>query len=336
MYFFPSSSRHPSHPRMAFVTLTLCLAVWLSPAIPLRAQTLDVLVFSRTTGFRHSSISEGIAAIEQLGAQYDFSVTATEDPAIFSDASLASFDVAIFLQSTEGSTPLLSSPQQSAFESFIQAGNGFVGVHAASDVTNNWPWYIDLLGAQFARHPSRQSADVTVELATDVSTAHLDPVWNRFDEWYDFQQVSPDIEVLLQLDESTYNGGQMGTFHPISWKQEFEGGRSWYTGMGHVEAAYIDPDFLQHMAGGILWAGGLDGDLDNSGTTNLADYTTWRDGLGDQFTSGDYEVWKAFASVGSQTGEAAVGANVVPEPGALLLLTMAIAASLATSTVARP
>ncbi len=288
------------------------------------AAPLNVLVFSRTTGFRHASIPTARAAIHDLGERLGFEMTVTEDPTVFTAESLAAFDVAVFLHATEAAgNPLLAPSQRTAFEQFIGAGNGFVGIHAASDVTNDWPWYLALVGGRFLQHPSVQQATIEVVDATHASTHHLDSTWVRVDEWYDFQQLSPTLEVLLQLDESSYTGGSMGNFHPISWKHQFDGGRSWYTGMGHTDNSYAEPDFLLHLAGGILWAGGATGDFNDDGRSDLADYTVWRDHRGGVYSAEDFEVWKLFFGTASPAPQPLHRATAVPEPAPMPPLLLA-------------
>ncbi|MEZ4659896.1 MAG: ThuA domain-containing protein [Caldilineaceae bacterium] len=211
-----------------------------------------VLVFSKTVAFRHASIENGLAAIQALGAENNFAVDHTEDAALFTDENLAQYQVVIFLNTTGD---VLDDAQQAAFERFVRAGNGYVGVHAASDTEYNWPWYGELLGSWFANHPAIQEATIQVVDANHASTSHLPTVWVRTDEWYNFRTALPtSINVLLNLDESTYSGGQMGAQHPIAWQHEFDGGRAWYTGMGHTAETYDEPLFRQHLLGGIRWA----------------------------------------------------------------------------------
>src|SRR4029453_6709484 len=62
---------------------------------------------------------------------------------------------------------------------------------------------------------------------------------------------------IMQVDETTYTGGTMGKNHPISWYHEYDGGRAWYTAMGHTTESYSDPLFLRHVSGGIRWAAGV-------------------------------------------------------------------------------
>ena len=214
----------------------------------------DVLVFSKTAGFRHSSIAAGIAAITQLGVQHNFGVFATEDAAVFNDADLAAYQCVVFLNTTGD---ILNNDQQAAFERYIQGGNGFVGIHSAADTEYGWSWYGSLVGAYFESHPAVQSATVKVADVHHPSTRHLPKRWERTDEWYNFN-INPrgTVHVLATVDENTYSGGQDGFDHPIAWCHEFDGGRAWYTGGGHTEGAYSEPLFLAHILGGILFAAG--------------------------------------------------------------------------------
>jgi cytochrome c len=219
----------------------------------------DVLVFSRTVGFRHDAIPAGIEAIRALGSANGFAVDQTEDPARFSDQGLAAFDVVVFLSTT---MDVLDDTQQAAFERFIRAGGGWVGVHAASDTEYGWAWYGQLLGgsAYFKSHPAIQTVKVDVENAAHPSTAHLPATFQLEDELYNFRQnPRSSVNVLLRLDESSYAPGKdaMGSDHPIAWSHEFDGGRAWYTGLGHRIALYTDPRFTQHLLGGIRWAAGV-------------------------------------------------------------------------------
>lgn len=227
------------------------------PAAAHEGEPFDVLVFSKTAGFRHGSIPAGVAAIGALGAEHNFEVDTTEDAAQFTDAVLAQYDVVVWLNTTGD---VLDDAQQGAFERYIRAGGGYVGVHSASDTEYGWSWYGDLVGAYFNNHPANQTAMVKVEDPAHPSTGHLGSVWERFDEWYNFQ-TNPrgDVHVLLSLDESSYDpgAGAMGVEHPIAWCQDFDGGRSWYTALGHTNESYGEPAFLEHLVGGIETAAGV-------------------------------------------------------------------------------
>jgi type 1 glutamine amidotransferase len=213
----------------------------------------EALVFSRTAVFRHTSIPQGIAALRMLGTQRGWRVTATEDPTLFTDQGLAPFNVVVFLSTTGD---VLNPDQQAAFERFIRRGNGFVGIHSATDTEYDWPWYGALVGAYFRAHPEIQPARIHIE-AAHPSTMGLPSTWMRTDEWYGFRDNPRSrVTVLLALDESSYMPGAstMGGDHPIAWSHEHDGGRAFYTALGHTEASYAEPLFLQHLAGGIEWA----------------------------------------------------------------------------------
>lgn len=251
-----------------------------------------VLVFSRTTGFRHASIEDGVAAIRRLGAEHGFAVDHTEDASLFTGDSLVQYRAVVFLSTT--GNPLDEPGQRSALEDFVHAGGGFVGIHAASDQNadsqSEWPWFGRLVGAYFGGHPlysSRPTGDESCQFGPIVSchdgvalvedddhpaTAHLarasdasPPRWDVYDEFYGFA-TNPrgSVHVLASLDESTYLGdarqlssaGTMGDDHPIAWCHAFEGGRSFYTALGHDAALFADDAYLEHVLGGILWATG--------------------------------------------------------------------------------
>lgn len=220
-----------------------------------RATTPRVLVFSRTEGFRHASIPTGIAALLEIGAGL-FEVDATEDSALFTKENLASYRAVVFLSTTGD---ILNPEQERAFEGFIHAGGGYVGIHAAADTEYDWPWYGRLVGALFRGHPPVQQATIRVEDRHHRSTRHLPAEWVRTDEWYAFRtNPRSTTRVLASLDESTYAPGDaaMGD-HPIAWYHEFEGGRAWYTALGHTHESFAEPLFRTHLREGIAWAAGL-------------------------------------------------------------------------------
>ena len=236
----------------------------------------SVLVVGRTLGFRHGSIVPGTTAIIRLGEENGFDVDVW-DPAqpertlpstpFTSAADLARYDAVVFLSPVDGTNdpanpPLLDDAEFAAFQGYIRGGGGFAGIHAASDTMHTRPWYGQLVGASFVNHPAIQEAKLVVADRAHPSTAHLPTVWNRTDEWYNFD-LNPrgDVHVLLTIDERSYSpgGGAMGTDHPMAWCQTFEGGRSWYTALGHTDQSYAEPAFLQHVLGGIEWAAGAAG-----------------------------------------------------------------------------
>lgn len=251
-----SSVEQPLPLSLASVIGVLCLSVALLPA-PAPAQALDdasVLVFTKTNGYRHAAIPDGIQALRTLGTEHGFAVAATEDSTAFRPERLSTVDVVVFLNTTGD---VLGPAGQDALRRFVENGGGYVGVHAASDTEYDWSWYGRLVGAYFDGHPKVQDATVRVEAPPTLSTRMLPAEWVRRDEWYNFRSNPRDsVQVLLTLDESTYEGGTMGNDHPIAWRREIDGGRTWYTAGGHTQASYQDSLFRQHLLGGLRWAAG--------------------------------------------------------------------------------
>lgn len=220
-----------------------------------------VLLFSKTAGYRHApSISSGVAAIKQLGSEHRFAVDATEDAAAFNDANLARYQAVIWLSTTGD---VLDGTQQAAFQRYIEHGGGYVGIHAAADGGYHWAWYGGLVGAYFRDHPAIQQATVRVADDDTPATKGLPHEWVRTDEWYNYRSnPAGSVRVLARLDESTYNpvgytGGSMGADHPIVWCHPYDGGRAFYTGMGHTSASFHEPLYLRHLLGGIEMAAGV-------------------------------------------------------------------------------
>ncbi|MEV7084918.1 ThuA domain-containing protein [Streptomyces sp. NPDC093085] len=213
-----------------------------------------VLVFSKTAGFRHDSIPEGIKALKELGKTTGITVDATEEAGQFTTNNLARYDAVVFLSTTGD---VLNADQQKAFENYVSTGGGYMGVHAAADTEYEWKFYGGLVGAYFDSHPAIQSATVRVEDHDHPATAHLDNTWQRTDEWYNYRTNPRDqARVLATLDETTYNGGTMKGDHPIAWCQTYQGGRSFYTGGGHTKESYAEDAFRQHLLGGLRYAAG--------------------------------------------------------------------------------
>jgi type 1 glutamine amidotransferase len=210
------------------------------------AKPFRALVFTKTTGFRHDSIPDGVAAIRRLGSEHTFSVDTTADAARFTPRSLARYDVVVFLSTT--GTPIKRSAQRRALEGYIRAGGGFVGVHAASDTRGDWPWYERLVGARFERHdPGTSERVVQVPDRRGAATRGLPAEWRHTDEWYEFRAApSAQVHVLAKLDES----------RPLAWCHRYDGGRSVYTAMGHTKASYAEPRFAGHLLGAIEMAAG--------------------------------------------------------------------------------
>ncbi len=231
-----------------------------------------VLVYSRTVGFRHASIEVGIPTIRQLGASNGFSVDASEDPEDFSPENLAQYAAVIFLNTT---LDVLDTPaQQEALVQYIETGGGFVGIHSAADTHHDWPFYGELVGAQFLAHPvANQPGSLLVEDPEHPSTSFLGDSWNLpLEEFYSFKSNPRGaVRVLLRIDESGYlqepntscdpsgptfpqgYSGVMGD-HPMAWCHDKFAGRAWYTALGHEPYLYLDSQFRAHLLSGILIA----------------------------------------------------------------------------------
>lgn len=211
---------------------------------------ISVLVFSKTESFRHESIADGKKALLKMGEEHGFPVDTTEDASFFKEKTLQKYNVVVFLNTTGD---VLNDAQQLEFNRFIQAGGGYVGIHAAADTEYDWPWYGKLVGAYFNGHPNnpnvRQGA-IEVKDAEHDCTKHLPNPWVREDEWYNYKDINPDINVLLNLDETSYEGGTNGENHPITWYHEYDGGRAFYTGLGHTPETFTEPEFVE-----MLWQG---------------------------------------------------------------------------------
>jgi type 1 glutamine amidotransferase len=208
-----------------------------------------LLLFTRTTDYRHDSIPAGVAMIDAICAEAGFDVDALEDPAAFEQTNLKRYDVVSWL-STCGT--ILNGQQRDALERWLKAGGAFVGIHSATACEYDWPAFEAIIGARFDNHPEPQRASIIVEDRAHLSTAHLQPTWQWDDEWYNFR-TNPrgHVRVLARVDEATYVGGEMGSNHPIVWCGRYGDGRTWYTALGHPIEAYREPVFIEHVRGGI-------------------------------------------------------------------------------------
>ncbi|MFH8976599.1 ThuA domain-containing protein [Streptomyces sp. NPDC017890] len=210
-----------------------------------------LLLYTRTTAYRHDSIPDAVDAVGTLG---EFEADHTEDPSVL-ERSLDRYAAVVFL-STSGE--VLTPAGRARLAAYVEAGGGFVGVHAAACTEEDWPYYGGLLGARFDRHPAYQPGRVVVEDRDHPATRNLPAVWEFTDEWYDFR-ANPRgaVRVLARADESSYEGGGMGDDHPLVWCRDQGAGRVFYTALGHAADAYADPDFRAHLRGGIAWAARL-------------------------------------------------------------------------------
>lgn len=242
-------------------TALIALTCFLFPAMASAAQ-FRALLITKTNGWHHDSIADAVVAMQGLSKLHDFELVWTENMGlVMHDESLATFDVVIFMLTTGD---ILNEEQRGAFQRFIQSGKGFVGIHSASDTHYNWQWYRKMVGYMFHIHPAVQTATMQVE---ERNFPGMDRFADRFlftEEWYEFgPPEGSDLKFLLTVDETTFDpaadwgskkGNGMGVFHPIAWYHDYDGGRAFYSALGHLSATYKDDAFLHHIYGGIYWA----------------------------------------------------------------------------------
>lgn len=213
-----------------------------------------LLVFSKTEKFRHTyGIAAGKLAIIQMGKENKFEVDTTEDASVFTPANLKKYAAVVFLSTTGN---VLDDIQQAAFEQYIKSGGGFMGIHSATDTEYDWPWYGELVGAYFGSHPAQQEAVFNIVDQNNIATRHLPKEWKRKDELYNFKWIAEGLHILIKIDENSYTGGKNGDNHPMSWYHSYQGGRAFYTELGHDNTSFADPLYLKHILGGIEYAMG--------------------------------------------------------------------------------
>ncbi|WP_340106125.1 ThuA domain-containing protein [Rhodohalobacter sp. 8-1] len=217
-----------------------------------------ILVFSKTAGFYHNSIPDGVNAIQKMGSEQGFAVDTTTDAGAFTEENLQQYAAVVFLNTTGN---VLNHLQETEFERFIQAGGGFVGVHSAADTEYDWGWYGRLVGGYFSDHPgindphpNVQEGILEVVNSDHPATEFLPERWQRTDEWYSYQEMYDEINVLMTVDEDSYQGGMDMGYHPIAWFHEYDGGRAFYTGLGHTPESYDEDLYLKHLHQGIKYA----------------------------------------------------------------------------------
>jgi uncharacterized protein len=241
------------------VTLLATLTAGLLGAAPERR----VLVYTKNgKGYVHDNIAASVAAIKQLGATNNFAVDVSDAPAVFTDENLKRYKALVF--DNTNNEIFDNEEQKAALQRYIRAGGGFVGIHSTCGAMRDWPWFWELVGGKFLRHPKMQPFTVKVKDREDTSTRHLPASFEWTDEFYFLDHMPQGRHILLAGDLTTlddpakekYPGKQFGDEFPLAWRHEFDGGRSWYTALGHKKEHYSDPKLTQHILGGILWAMG--------------------------------------------------------------------------------
>nr|WP_294897898.1 ThuA domain-containing protein [uncultured Pedobacter sp.] len=223
----------------------------------------NALLITKTAGWHHESINDGVSAIKALGEKNFFNVTWNQDGVPITEKYLQNFQVIIFLNTTGD---IFNADEQKAIEKFIESDKGYVGIHSASDTEYDWAWYNKLVGRMFHIHPAIQTAKLRLTKNNFIGLNGFTDGQLWTDEWYEFgpEQVK-DLTYILAVDETSYNpkvewpdrnlkGVGMGNLHPIAWYHDYDGGRSFYTELGHQPTDYTNTAFLDHVYAGIFWA----------------------------------------------------------------------------------
>lgn len=247
--------------KLSFMKSTFSLLALMTLAGPVCASQFKALVFTKTEGWQHDSIPAGVSAVNALSKLHNFEVVHSNTADVFEESSLSQFDVVVFLLTTGD---VLNEQQQDAFQKFIRQGKGYVGVHSAADTEHDWSWYRGLVGRTFLIHPEIQSAKVDLLEKGFPGTETMPSRFLWTEEYYGYSAEHSDrLNYILSVDETTYSAeadwgevksSGMGEFHPLAWYQHYDGGRAFYTGLGHIAASYRDDMFKSHLYGGIYWA----------------------------------------------------------------------------------
>ena len=240
----------------------------LQPYLPVDLRQPAVLVFSKTNQFRHEeSIARGGIVISEIGIARGWDVFLTENGAVFNREQLAQFKAVVFLNATGD---MLSPAQQQVFQQWLEAGGGWLGIHAAGDGSHSgWPWYVEnLIGAQFTAHildPQFQIASVIADSQDHPVMDGIPAVWNHEEEWYSWDRSprSAGFTILAVVDEDSYTPVQKFLWHerdlrmddhPIAWSNCVGRGRTVYTAVGHTAGAYSNPPVRQFIENALAWA----------------------------------------------------------------------------------
>ena len=228
---------------------------------------VSVLVYTKNgKGYLHDNIPSAVACIRLLGKQHGFAVDVSDNPADFNEANLKKYNALIF--TSTNNDVFDSDAQKVALMRYIQAGGGFVGIHSVTGTERHWQWFIRLVGGTFVRHARHQPFQEIIIDTTNSSTSFLPRHWDVNDECYYATDINPDIHVLTVHDLSTVTDENKptvyGTVFPSTWYHGFDGGREWYTALGHDGKTYSDPVFEKFIMGGITWVIGKNKPLDYS------------------------------------------------------------------------
>ncbi|RYF22745.1 MAG: ThuA domain-containing protein [Flavobacteriales bacterium] len=236
-----------------FLAIFVGFALLLNVKEPLKEnkRPKKVLIFSLTKSYRHKSIKDGVVAIRKLGNENGFEVDTSESVESFTNENLSKYHTLVFLNPT-GSN-VFTEDQKQALKKYINTGGGLLGIHAATDFCFEWEWYGQMIGAFFTDHPKVQQAKLISVRPKDKLMSGMPESWLHTDEWYNFKSFNKTVKVLVKVDENSYQGGKMNNEHPIVWYHKFDGGRVFYTGLGHTSEAFTNELFLKQLLTGLKW-----------------------------------------------------------------------------------
>lgn len=242
---------------MSILRALLIALAALAPSSAVAVQRPAILIFSHTTGYRHDSIPAGIAALRSIAERRGLAVVASEDPAQFEPGGLSRYRAIVLLSTTTDprnpASEWLTGSRRAELQHFVGRGGGIVAIHAAADSHYHWPWYGRLIGGRFARHPDgTPRGKVTIAQPRHPATTGLAATVERVDEWYYFDDFDPTSRLLATLDPASIGEPEVNP-KPVSWVREVDGGRVFYTALGHTSESYSEPFFLKHVAGGLDW-----------------------------------------------------------------------------------
>lgn len=223
-------------------------------------KNVSVLVYTKNgKGYVHDNIPDAVAALRKLSEQHKFKIEVTDNPAVFTEASIKKYTLLIF-PSTNNDV-FDTDEQRLVFRRYMEAGGGFVGLHSVLGTERNWTWFKMMLGGSFLWHPKFQKLNVKVINAAHPSIKGLPKVWQKEDECYFSKELYPGPEVIMAHDLSSLNNletekvkaaaGPYVSLYPAVWHQNFDGGHIWITTLGHAKTDYQDPTYLQHVLQGM-------------------------------------------------------------------------------------
>ena len=245
--------------------LFLLFTLSLSAQHTVNWKKISVLVYTKNgKGYVHANIPDAVACIQKLGKQYGFAVDTSSNPAVMTEANLKRYSLMIF-PSTNNDV-FDTDAQQLAFRRYIEAGGGFVGIHSAIGTERKWKWFKMMLGGTFAWHPKYQKLTIKVIDPGHASMKGLPTTWTKEDECYFEKELYPGPKVLMAYDISLLNmpdsatkarvdehRGTYADLYPAAWANDFDGGYTWYTALGHDKKDYSEPVFVKHIFQGIQY-----------------------------------------------------------------------------------